>query len=247
MRIALCIAGFLRSFEYTIAIWNYRLRNFNTDVFIFAPNIYNTPLEENTYDAQKSEFINLNLISSAFGSKLKVIQLYDYNSQKYKEIIKNNNIPTLNKFDQFTYRILSMHYNIQEVSKLQQNYSNNYDLVMISRADLDIYSDFDFSALNLDYINYPKFHGISPQGNRKEGAAAVVGTNFGFNDQMFVGIPENMKIFNNIYDKIPEYYKDNIEINSETLLGYHCINNNIKFEGTDFITYDILRQAKQYF
>lgn len=247
MKIALCFAGFLRSLEYTIANWNYRLKNFDTDVFIYSPHCYNSPPEENTYDSKPVENVNTKLIFDAFGEKLKKIELYQYNHKKYQDAVENNNISKLNIFHQLTYRILSMHYHIQQVSRIQQEFSNNYDLVIISRADLDLYSDFDFSKLNLDNINFPQFHGLSPQGIRKEGSANVVGTNYSFNDQIFIGTPDKMKIFNNVYDKIPDYNKNNIIINSETLLGYHCLNNNITFGCSDFITYDLLRYAKQCF
>lgn len=251
MKIAICFAGFLRSFPVTIGNWNYRLRHYDCDFFIHAPNIYYTPSEEKTYDAYEKQQVDLNFLHDCFGLKLKGLNLFNYDAQKFKKMAIEHNMPEVsfscrNGLEkQYSYRVLSYQYNIQEVIKMVISNNVNYDLIMLTRSDINLYEDFDFSVLDLNKINYPVYHGLNFQGELKNGVAEVIATPYKFNDQVLIGTPEKMYIFKNIYDCIPDYFNEGIVINSETLLGFHCLKNNISFDTAPFIKYDILRFAQQ--
>lgn len=245
MKIAVCFAGFLRSFPAMIGNWNYRLREYDVDYYIHAPTTYYTPPDEKTYDINTPQIVDIPFIQECIGPRLKGLNLFSYDSNVFKEKCILYNIPEYNGFQQYTYRILSYHYNIQQVVKMYQSSNIHYDYVLITRSDLNLYTDFNFHILDRNKINYPVFHGLTLQGQLKNGVAGVVGTPYAFNDQMFVGKSEQMGIFNSIYDVIPSYYSEGVMINSETLLGVHCLRHNIPFGTNDFIKYDILRFAKQ--
>ncbi len=245
MKIAICFAGFLRSFPAMIGNWNYRLREYDIDYYIHAPSTYYTPPEEGTYDATTIQNVDAPFIQECLENKLKGLNLFSYNSESFKEKCRQCNIPEFNGFRQYTYRILSYNYNIQQVTRMVQSTGINYDYIMITRSDLNIYTDFNFHNLHNDKINYPAFHGLTLQGKLKNGIAGVVGTPYCFNDQIFIGRPDKIGIFNSLYDCIPSYHNEGIMINSETLLGIHCLKNNIQFGTNDFVKYDILRFAKQ--
>ncbi len=245
MKIAVCLAGFLRSFKFTISGWNYRLKNLDCDVFIHAPNTYYAPPEEATYDSKPIDYVDHHIINNAFGSKLKNLVLYNYDCNIFKNVLLANNIPPLNNINQLTYRILSLQYNIQECIRSVILSKNNYDAILLSRADIILYENFNFDYCSIDKINYPIYHGLDLNGNFKTGTAAVFGTNKSFNDQMFISSFDNMIKLQNIYDMIAQYYSEGITINSETILGQHFIKNNIDTCASDFIKYDLLRFAIQ--
>jgi len=245
MKIAVCFAGFLRSFPVTISNWNFRLNKIDCDVFIHSPNTYYAPLEENQYDSKEPHIVDPNFITSSFRDKLKGLHLYSYDSNIFKEIINKHSIPPNNHIGQYSYRVISYQYNIQETVKMVISSGTHYDYIMITRGDLNLYTDFDFSNINNDIINYPLYHGLSFQGEPKLGVAGVFGTSYAFNDQIFIGNFDKVSVLKNIYDCIPSYNQEGIIINSETLLGFHYLKHNIFFGTNDFIKYDILRFAKQ--
>lgn len=245
MKIAICFAGFLRSFPATICNWNYRLSKYDCDFFIHSPTTYYTPAEEGTYDATPAQTVDAPFLYDCLGAKLKGLKLYSYTGDKFKEVVTACNMPEKNYFNQLIYRILSYQYNIQEITKMVLSTGIHYDYVMLTRSDLNLYEEFNFHDLNRDKINYPVYHGLTLQGELKNGVAGVVGTPYAFNDQIFIGNTQNISIFKNLYDSIPNYFKEGILINSETLLGIHCIKNNVAFGTNPFVKYDILRFAKQ--
>ena len=235
MKIALCFAGFLRSLPFTISNWAYRLKHVDYDTFIYSPNTYYT--NELEFETNK-EYVNMDIIKNL--KNVKECILYEYNSQKFKDVLINHNIEEHNFIGQKHYRILSYQYNIQECMKLVHG---NYDLIIMTRADITLYDYFNFNNLDLSSINYPTFHGLHLNGDLKPGAAKVFDTDKAFNDQIFCGAPDKMNIYKNIYDSIPNYF-NKIKINSETILGYHAMQHNVNFHDSDFIKYDLLRVAR---
>lgn len=244
MKIAICFTGFLRSFQFTCKSWNYRLKNIDNDVYVYSPNTYYSLSSENSYDSKPEEYVDECYIRQIFGDRLKKINLYNYSPDIYKSIVSNLNIPEENFLKQKAYRIFSFMFNIQNCLNLIEDI-NNYDFVILTRPDIILYDYLNFDVLDPNKINFPYFHGVDDFGNLKNGVAAVFGTNRSFNDQVFIGTPKNMSIFKNIFDLIGEYHNQNIIINAETLLGHHCLKNNIDFGPSDFIKYDLLRFAKQ--
>jgi hypothetical protein len=245
MKIAVCFAGFLRSFPATIGNWNYRLRDYDCDFYIHSPGTYYAPSQESVHDARGTQIVDSSFVQYTLNSKLKWLNLYEYRSEKFKNVVINCGMPEKNQFDQPIYRILSYQYNIQEVTKMVMTSGISYDYIMLTRADLNLYEDFNFHNLNNNQINYPVYHGLTLQGALKNGIAGVVGTPYAYNDQIFIGKSSHISIFQNIYDSVPNYYNEGISINSETLLGIHCLKNNISFGTNDFVKYDILRFAQQ--
>lgn len=152
MKIALCLSGFMRSFETTFSNLNkYLLQNYNVDIFIATWNINDlhlTSLEEpkilNTYKPVKCN--------------IEKIINFDILPLKHKNINNKRNINSL----------LSMFYKIEQCNNLKSQYEkeNNfiYDCVIRFRPDIQLLENIIIN--NLDKINIPKygdFFGINDQ------------------------------------------------------------------------------------
>lgn len=217
MKIALCISGYLRSFEQTFPSLQKHFLNFypQTDIFIHTWN---------TYELKNSLILNENLINNLFKPKNIIIE-------------QEKILPTIKEMDEKNYcnirvvqSVLSMFYKIKAANDLKIAYENQnnfkYDYVIRFRSDLDLKENIILENLNLQQINIPK-----------------LGDFQGINDQFAISNSDNMNTYCSIYDKLGYYLQNGpyyLSMAPEMLLKYHLIKNKIHLNRFA-LDYDILR------
>jgi hypothetical protein len=164
---------------------------------------------------------------------LKDAILEHHDIEFYKREIIRMGLPEMNFMGGPNWRSLSMHDSIRKVIRLRKRYeqANNikYDIVILMRPDLMI-AKFDIKDLDLDIITYSCSH-----------SAPSIGSNYQFGDHLLVSKPDNIDVFETLYDNIENMYKQGIIVNNETLLSQHLLINNIKFGKTDKILHAVNR------
>ncbi len=100
--------------------------------------------------------------------------------------------------------------NVKKVFELMLDNCKNYDVVLITRADLYFYSNFNFT---IPYDNI-----FIPEGSDY----------FGINDQCAWGSKEKMQIYANLIDNVHTFITNGIQLNPEILLKEQLKNFVIK-------------------
>jgi hypothetical protein len=254
MKIALVFSGFFRTFDFVKNTLKENILDpLDCDVFFSTPKtVFALPEHEvseyHSFHSTSNRLVGPEIIDF-FGPKLQLYELRDYDSQLYKNIIKNNNIPDKNFCNQWVWRILSQLHSTACSLNIFKKYIDdnniNYDLVILARGDVKYHSKFDTLALQMDKVNYPThaWH---------EGNLNILGPNCwaspslrrSFNDQVLVGSQENILTFGSLYDNVLSYVSSGIDFNHETLMGNHLLKNNKDWIGTNYITYELWRHEK---
>jgi hypothetical protein len=214
MRVALCLYGFSRTFGQTYQSYiDYVINKLNGDIFIFIPNTKN--LDDNTA-------LNIDHFKTIFKDKLIKCELFTHDIEFFKNIVKENNLPekvSWTWWQNETYKSFSMFYQIKNVLAFKEEHEINnnfkYDAVLLSRPDMRIVEKIDLNIdLNKVYFtgdHCPPIIGLEPQ-------------QF-ISDHLLLTNSDNMSLLKEIFDKIPEYHREGILINNETLIGFHFIKN----------------------
>lgn len=240
MKIAVIYYGFLRNWHWKNHK-TYLIDKYDCDVYA---NVCSTAYDPKYWDwypntIQKS--INIQDINNAYNEKLKGVCIFDYQEQKYIDLIRINKCNPTNWVGQTSWRIASMLDNMSRAVKLMLSSGIKYDKCIILRGDVLFYNDFDINAISDDKINFPIGEGFNNNGDRNFGLAAVYGTGLGLNDQIICGSLDLIKIFEKLYEEIVNLHLQGAEFNAETLIGKFLISKNILFEATDLVTYKLDR------
>jgi hypothetical protein len=236
MRVALCFYGFFRLFENTYNSYVKNIVNvLDTDIFICSPNIK---------DENDNKIISNEFVENIFKEKLIKYKLFDYNSDIYKNLVSKYNLPEREYFLDWvgqSYRIFSMFHQIKQVLELKEQYErdNNfiYDAVILTRPDLDIIEPINFVGFDLNKIYFcgpPATPHIAP----------IIGSQQCINDHLLLSNSSNMSKIKYVYDLIPEFSKNGIIINNETVLGYLLIRYNIAITNKQFTRYNFVSVRK---
>ena len=270
MKTALILYGFPRTFNYCKnSLRQFVLDPLNCDVFIACPDTFYASKKDespelHSFYARNEDKVEQSIIDF-FGSNLKSLELRQYDSKLYFDILNNNNLSLFNETTkQHTWRTLSYFHSISLSVNLFNKYieENNchYDAVILTRPDLKYYSNFNLNNVDFSKINCPLHFLLvmqepclahipeeerkNPEIRKRTGGATVFGFNRWLNDQIIVGTQENILIYKNLFEKSIEYYKKDMCFNQETYVGAHCLINGLDFTGSDFVSYEIWREEK---
>ena len=245
MNIAICMYGFLRTFELTAnSLVKHVLQVNNADLFIFAPKekgISMVPCagDVNTYKTTHRQVIKKNDIAGGnatverlyqlYGGHLKKVELFDYDVQKFEEAAID--APDYGVVE--PYRFFSMLYQISGAVQLVVKSSREYDWICILRPDLGFYTDIDFLELNPNKIHIPFGGGILNDGKKfpvQYTAAFYKNIYRGelipegripFTDQCVIGKWDIMKGLASLYDQsLKKYLERGVPLHPETIIYY---------------------------
>ena len=212
LKVAVCISGFLRSFEQTFESLFVNLTDqFNCDFFIHTWDMVGS--FERHFDNKVSNISTRNIenrIRDIYNPKQLIIEpkkhFHITDMIRYKAFGRDPNA------------VLSMYYKIQECNKLKSSYEfqNNfkYDLVVRYRSDMLIQSKIIIDpTLDLTQMYIPS------QGDFG-----------GINDQFAFSNSANMDIYSSLFNKINQYLNENQILNPELLLKYHLEINQFSLK-----------------
>lgn len=269
MKSAIIFYGFCRTFDFCQESLKKHILNIvNPDIYINTPSTLYAPTAHEVPEFHKSYSKNTEpsyykICQSLKDFSIKNIEIRNYDSSFYKDYVNNHNLKEKNDVFQYSWRVVSTLHSISLSVQSFKNYVTShglhYDLVILTRPDLKYYKDFNIDSVQLSKVNYPsKFlysihhhdlcnlpfeEKIKFTNRVVTGAAAVFGfPGVTFNDQFICGSQDNIIKFYDVFDNIINYYNSNIILNTETYLGYHCINNKLDFGGSDMTIYDIWRE-----
>ena len=221
MRI-ICLFGFIRKNEDIS--YNFNLKD-KYELYICSPKEQFEPKESQLLNLDSKIYTDKNI-----PTKCNKYLLYDYNENKYIDLLKNNNLPLRNTLNhQHPHRVLSMFYNIKTVLNMIPDiniHSKNDDFVILSRIDIIIQN------VNIDKIKQLL------QDNDIIVEAYNCGE-YGYLDRIFIFKIEHTKIISDIYDQSISYMKyfhteewktkvGRFYICPELFFKYHFEMNNLK-------------------
>ena len=248
MRYAICIYGYLRSYQFTIYNFIKQLvKPYGCDVFIYCPNTTYAKLDDDIFHTKANpELVHPHRIKDDFGLYLKSIATWSYDKHIFIDKVKKDGVVKKNKFNQETWRSYSMFFHIKRVLEMMESYEMQmnikYDKVILTRLDLFIYNKVKLKKLSNEIVYFPIGEGFDEENKRRFGAAPIDKTDKTLNDQFLIGNRDHIIKLKDIYDNIKDFvHKNKIELNNETLIGYQFIQNNIQFEPKDIILYKLYR------
>lgn len=203
LKAAVCLSGFLRSFEQTFESLFVNLTDqFDCDFFIHTWDTVGT--FERHFDFKVAS-INVKSIET------KIRNIYspkDLVIEPRKQF-HINELARYKAFGRDANGLLSMYYKILECNKLKSNYENQnkfkYDIVFRYRPDMLIQSKIIIDPdLNLENLYIPAYGDFG-----------------GMNDQFAFSNSKNMDIYCSLFDRINDYLNDGQILNPEYLLKYH--------------------------
>lgn len=151
-----------------------------------------------------------------------------------QSLISSLHIPEMNCFNQATWRVSSYCKSLQDAARLALEASGD-DHFLFCRPDLRFEGDLQphipgpqdcASNCGIDWM---------PDGSRRIGQAQVKGVpGRGFLDQLYLMTRRATERMSTIYDSIPDMWNQRVEINYETLVGWH-----LKLGGLDWTSADL--------
>jgi uridine kinase len=202
MKIALLIAGYLRSFEHNIQnLKKYIIENNNVDIYIHITKNKETKYLNANFDINK-------IIKLLNPKHIIINDNINFKREKQINDIMNQNL----KF-----------YLLNEERKRLENLENiTYDLVFKIRPDVYLNEPIHFSIMDLNKINIPLDSKIDTSKLRSPEDKYVC-------DIIAFGKPELMDIYFNYYLELEVLIEKYGHIN-ETLLYYYLSIHNIEFK-----------------
>lgn len=242
MKIATIFYGYARTFGQLKE--TYKTAIPKSDVFIYIyDTFYARTHEEEKSIAPKTDNVTFTFkeyFSDVFD--IKKFETRKYDIEAYRNIVKINNLPDISFGNLKTHRTFAMIDSIKLAINLKKDYESEYkfeyDCVILTRLDLKFTTPIIIPN-NLNKLTHPIGEGWHTNGERKIGLASICGNRHRFNDQVMIGSSKIIDTFLNI--DILKMYNKGIEINPETIIGWHCIFNDIDFSAEDICTYGILR------
>lgn len=212
-RTAVCISGYLRSFEKTFdRIFNNLLKQTNPDIFIHTWDYMGAP--HRSFDGPMTKVSTHSLLHQ-------INKLYKPTKLVIEPAINFPIIPLMqskNLDRRDINGVLSMFYKIKACNQIKKNYEtqNNfkYDCVIRMRSDLMFMSPF---YINKD-VNMNKLY--IPLGYDYEG----------INDQLAYGSSDIIDEYCQVFDNIEQLLIDGEKLNPEKLLKQYIINKKLPLE-----------------
>jgi len=209
LKVAVCISGFLRSFEQTFESLFVNLTDqFDCDFFIHT---WDTVGALDRHFDQKVSGITVKNIETRLRSiyNPKNLIIEPRRAFHITEMIRHK------AFGRDANGLLSMYYKILECNKLksayEQQYNFKYDLVFRYRSDILIQSKIVIDPyLNMEPVYIPSFGDFG-----------------GINDQFAFSNSQNMDIYCDLFNRINEYLNEGQILNPEYLLKHHLTKNKI--------------------
>lgn len=230
MKIAVCLSGMMRNFEYTFPRFKkYIIDDLKPDIFFSGyPN-------KNGINYCGEKIIDL------YNPKKIILRNYDDNIRK--EICLNEKKYLKNKRSETPINnILSQFYNIYTADNLRQEYEleNKFTYDVVIRCRIDVYFFRNFLKEELIQATTGLIL-IPEEWDFKEVNSVAVTDSFAMSNS------KNMKKYSSLYKNIEKYYEQGCLFHPETLTGYHLQKENLvripvkrhgwyKFENLDGLT-----------
>jgi hypothetical protein len=199
MKIALCLSGFMRTFEETFPnLQKYLLSQYNIDIFIYTWDIQDghLPHIKISKDKLSIKYKTDNIVVNKFMPLTQISHEKSYD--------KNRNVNN----------VFSMYNNIYQCNKLKSTFEDNnnfkYDCVIRMRPDINLKELLLINNLSLDIINIPRSGDFG-----------------GINDQCAYSNSENMNEYSSLILDINRYMQDDKFISPEILMQYHLKQKNM--------------------
>lgn len=212
-RVAVCISGYLRSFERTFdRLHTNLLKNINADVFIHTWDMLGAPLR--SFDAPLIKMNTHNVLN-------KINKIYNP-ARLVIEHGKNFPISALMHSKNTDRRdingVLAMFYKIKACNQIKSDFERKhnfkYDCVIRIRSDLMFMTPFNITSnQNMDKLFIPFGYDYE-----------------GINDQVAYGSSAIMDQYSSIYDNIENLLREGEKLNPERLLKSHITKLNLPLE-----------------
>ena len=201
MRVAVCLSGQLRNFEYTYnRLYKYLLEPLSADVFFYGiPN---------------SKGIQENCKSLEMLYNPKKYYIYEEDPKKFDI---DFSVYTNRRSETIPYKVFYQYFNLKKVMELKREYEKNhnfeYDLVIRTRCD-----NFWFRSLNKEEIDNSlknnnvvipdewDFKNVSP---------------YGTSDVFAAGSSSALDLYATHFDNLHKYYTEGCQFHPETMMGFH--------------------------
>ena len=227
-KIALCISGYLRTFEecYPSILKNI-IQDNDVDIFIHTYD-KNGNSSGWRYPIDLSENINMNFLESLPNLKILAIQKWDnikYQFDRFRDMVPN--VTNINVIATIFYKI----YMCNELKK-QYELENNfkYDLVIRTRGDqvFEKKINLDFSEDKILINAYPwgdedYVHHFIEEDNKESEITCI-------NDRFAAGSSEKIDVLCDLYNHFEELITNSENVQLEYLLNKYLIQNNIELE-----------------
>lgn len=270
MKTAICMYGFLRTYDVTAASLIKHIINVNdADLFIFAPNNTGVSIIPEGVDITDYKLNNKNDIkcqdgagcqvteddlARVYGNALKACELYYYDGnifEKRAENVKSYNVMP-------TSRVCSMIYNMSNSVRVMRQYAESnsitYDKVILLRPDLAFYSDLDVSMLDSQYVYIPTGGGRLNDGFGevpqyyvefyKDVSRGIIipHRTVPFTDQFIVTDYNAMVKLESMYDTLNEFEEIEFPFHPESMIYYKlALQNNKEVKLLENFRYEIFR------
>ena len=174
---------------------------------------------------------------------------------KYKLLNKDSklisdSVSTFTSEKKILNSIYSRFYSLSKSINVVNNI-DSYDKIILSRFDIFIKNKINIENFNKNTLNIFKFNNqdnITDQSlSTLDGCRDYWNKNIldhGVADYMFIGNPENIKLFTKIYDNLPIYLKANsnflnnnkwpVKLSGHSICKYHIDNFKIKYNYIDY-------------
>ncbi|WP_010512382.1 hypothetical protein [Komagataeibacter europaeus] len=158
-------------------------------------------------------------------------------------------------------RMLSMFYNIGGVIDIFNEYCNNnnkkYDKIILTRTDIIFYGNI-ISEIKNKEMHIPFGEGFNEIGEKHMGNAAVFfyknmetgdyvsgGRKDSFNDQIMLFSPNDITMFDNIYENVKYLIRNKVPLSPETILFILAKRNEMRIITHPEWEYEIYRVGKK--
>lgn len=237
MKVALCLSGHLRTFQYTYkSLKDNIINQLNCDVFIHTWDVIGAPTKKNPGDIANNSKQTIDYLDDIYRMLDPKFMSIEDQKDKLDELIKQtNDITVPPQEQQYIMQHIGLHvsmfYSINMSNNLRKEYEqdNNikYDLVIRCRPDLFFRTKLDFDMFNdLNKIYVPDI------------ATYAEG---GINDQVAIGTSTIIDQYCDIYHHISDYYRSNICVaRPEVMIKHHLDKCKIIVESKN-IDYDLYR------
>jgi uridine kinase len=214
MKVAILMSGYLRTIKTNLPNFKEKILNKfdNVDVYVHI-----TKNEENE-DRYLNEYSDIDFIQK----EIKPISIIHEPNFFYSENIRENNL--INTWAKY--------YKLNNIKKINEIVSGEYDLVIKYRPDLELISDIDLFKNNITI----------PIDSKIDNSKLLNQNDKYVCDIMAYGPSKEMDKYFSLYEDIKSLISNYGDI-SETILYYHLNNKNIKYNLLDIEYFVILSEC----
>jgi len=228
MKIAVCLSGHYRNFDYNYDSWNQMLfSKYQCDLFLHTWDVMgNRNKGDDVGFKEKTDKLNYteHELKQKYNFTDVVIQKYEAPLQEFREkstlVRELRDVAgiTLNQVDYTKRRVThlySMWYKALKCFQLMEQYSTDYDLIIKCRPDIRLNDTFNLNDIDNACINWPWYNGKQEHYSEPH-------------DYYAVGNYKNMKVYNNLYNHMKEM-ETVLEIEKTT----RAAGTNVEIPGVD--------------